>query len=68
MFKLLSSNEIIKILQRHGFVFISQKGSHKKFHKAEKTVIVPAQKKEIPAGTLFSIIRQSGLSKKDFIK
>ncbi len=34
--------------------------------KITVTVIVPANKKEIPYGTLRSIIRQSGLTKKDF--
>ncbi|MBI2627598.1 type II toxin-antitoxin system HicA family toxin [Candidatus Nomurabacteria bacterium] len=67
--KLLSSRQVIKILENNGFVFISQKGSHLKFRKQEtqsKTVIVPANKKEIPIGTLHSIIRQSSLSKENF--
>nr|QBM02490.1 hypothetical protein [uncultured archaeon] len=51
-----------------GFEFVSQRGSHIKYtHKIKrKTVIVPANKKEIPLGTMSSIIRQSGLIKKDF--
>ena len=67
--KLLSSKQIINILENKDFVFISQKGSHMKFRKngsKSLTVIVPANKKEIPVGTLHSIIRQSDLSKKDF--
>ena len=68
--KLLSSKEIIKILENNGFIFISQKGSHLKFRKnsiQSKTVIVPASKKEIPIGTLYSIIRQSSLLKEFFL-
>jgi len=64
--KLLSSRQVIKILENNNFAFISQKGSHLKFRKKEKTVIVPEGKREIPMGTLHSIIRQSGLIKKDF--
>ena len=64
--KLPSSQEIIQILQKKGFVFISQKGSHKKFKKAHRIVIVPDPKKEIPRGTFASILRQSGLDKDDF--
>ena len=67
--KLLSSKQIIKVLENNGFIFMSQKGSHLKFRKQEnqsKTVIVPANKKEIPIGTLHSIIRQSSLSKENF--
>ena len=44
--KLLPSKAIIKILERKGFVFISQKGSHIKYRKHESvilTVIIPAQ-------------------------
>jgi predicted RNA binding protein YcfA (HicA-like mRNA interferase family) len=33
MARLYSSRHIIKILEAHGFIFISQKGSHKKFRK-----------------------------------
>ena len=67
--KLLSSKQVIKVLENNGFVFMSQKGSHLKFRKQEnksKTVIVPANKKEIPIGTLHSVIRQSSLLKEDF--
>jgi predicted RNA binding protein YcfA (HicA-like mRNA interferase family) len=61
-----SSQEIIRILQQKGFVFVSQKGSHKKFKKANRIVIIPDPKKEIPKGTFASILRQSGLDKDDF--
>jgi predicted RNA binding protein YcfA (HicA-like mRNA interferase family) len=64
--KLFSSKQIIDILYRNGFVFISQKGSHAKFARNDKTVIVPTPKKEIPMGTLRSIIRQSGLNADEF--
>ena len=67
--KLLSSRQVVKVLENNGFVFVSQKGSHLKFRKnaiQTKTVIVPADKKEIPIGTLHSIIRQSTLSKQAF--
>ncbi len=48
MSDLPSSGIIIKALLRNGFVFVSQRGSHRKYQKGEKTVIVPAPKKEIP--------------------
>jgi len=66
--RMKSSREVIKTLMDFGFEFVSQRGSHIKYtHKIKrKTVIVPANKKEIPLGTMSSIIRQSGLIKKDF--
>jgi len=67
--KLFSSIRIIKTLERKGFMFVSQRGSHVKYRK-EKTetlvVIVPARKKVIPMGTFRSILRQSKLTIKDF--
>jgi len=69
--KLYSSNEIIKVLQKQGFVYVSQKGSHAKFRKTGSptlTVIVPAGKKEIPLGTFRSILRQANLTEDKFRK
>ena len=68
MSKLYSSKYIIAVLRKNGFVQTGQKGSHKKFEKEGFTVIVPDPRKEIPMGTFFSIMRQSGLKKKDFEK
>jgi len=69
--KLYSSSHIIKVLQAKDFIYISQKGSHVKFRKFGRptlTVIVPANRKEIPFGTFKSILRQSQLTEKDFKK
>lgn len=67
--KLYSSSEIIKVLQKKGFVYVSQKGSHAKFKKTGSptlAVIVPAGRKEIPFGTFKSILRQANLAEDDF--
>ena len=69
--KLFSSNEILIVLLKHGFIFVSQKGSHIKYRKTGSptlTVIIPADRKQIPIGTFNSILRQSGLAKEDFEK
>jgi predicted RNA binding protein YcfA (HicA-like mRNA interferase family) len=69
--KFYSSSEIIKVLQKRGFVYISQKGSHVKIRKTGSptlTVIVPAGRKEIPLGTFKSILRQANLAEDDFRK
>jgi predicted RNA binding protein YcfA (HicA-like mRNA interferase family) len=65
--KLLSSKEIIRILEHHGFVSISLRGSHAKYRRGSATVIVPTPKKEIPLGTLRSIIRQAGIGENAFL-
>jgi len=68
--RLFSSKHIIRVLEEHGFYFISQKGSHVKYAKtlrgASTIVIVPANRREIPQGTFHSIMRQACLKKKDF--
>lgn len=67
--KLYSSAYIIKVLLKNGFTRVSQKGSHIKYRKLGRktlTVIITANKKEIPLGTFKSILRQSGLEEKDF--
>ena len=66
MSKLPSSATIISTLLKNGLVFVSQRGSHRKYQKGDKTVIVPAPKKEIPVGTFRSIVRQSGLASEEF--
>ena len=69
--KLYSSIEILKVLEKHGFIFVSQKGSHVKYRKLgnpSRTVIVPADREQTPSGTFHSILKQSGLSKEDFEK
>lgn len=58
------------MLEREGFVFVSQRGSHAKYRRrtdaAVFTVIVPAGRKQIPRGTFRSILRQSGLDESSF--
>lgn len=70
--KLYSSKQIIRILEKRGFIFISQKGSHIKYRKKSKketlTAIIPIHSKEIPTGTFKSILRQSKLTEEDFKK
>ncbi|MCH2155422.1 MAG: type II toxin-antitoxin system HicA family toxin [Opitutales bacterium] len=65
--KLLSSEKVVTILLANGFEFVSQRGSHMKYRDASgHTVIVPAGRREIPRGTIGSIIRQSGLPRRLF--
>lgn len=63
---MVSSKEVIRVLERNGFTLKSQKGSHCKYVKENRIVIVPHPKPHLPIGTFLSIVRQSGLDKKDF--
>ncbi len=69
MSKLYSSNEIVLVLSILGFRFKSQKGSHGKFKNSSGLItIVPMNKKEIPEGTLSSILKQIKITKKEFVE
>jgi predicted RNA binding protein YcfA (HicA-like mRNA interferase family) len=65
----LTAKEIISVLTRHGFVCVSQKGSHQKWKNriTGAVTIVPFHSgKQIPAGTMNSIIKASGIDKREF--
>ncbi len=65
----LKAGEIIKILHQHGFILVSQRGSHQKWRHPEtgNQVIVPYHKgKQLPLGTLKSIIDGSGIPEEEF--
>jgi len=66
----VKAKECLKALQRAGFFIDHQTGSHARlFHSADPTrkVTIPIHNKDLPPGTLKSILRQSGLSVIDFI-
>lgn len=62
--------DIERILVNNGFELKRQSGSHRVYHsqKTEKTTIVPFHSKDIPSGTIRSIIKQSGLNESIFLK
>ena len=67
--KVFSGKEICQILQKHGFQEVRRKGSHVIMQKkiAGSTITIPVPNhKEIKAGTLMSIIRQSGVQRSKF--
>ena len=60
---------ILKVLQKKGFFFVSQVGSHAKYRKLGKptlTVIIPIHGKGVPYRTFRSILRQAKLSEGEF--
>ena len=67
----LSGRELVKILKRIGFAPVRQRGSHIILSKSSpggrKGLVVPYHK-EIDRGTLVEIIRQAGLTRREFLK
>ena len=65
----LRADEVTRVLRRHGFSLVSQRGSHQKWRHIEsrRQVIVPFHKgKQLPLGTLNSIIEGSGIPQEEF--
>ncbi len=67
----VSSGEIVKILEQHGFRVVRQRGSHmvlqKRTDQSTVTTVVPNHK-ELAPGTLRSILKRTGLSAEDLIR
>ena len=56
--------EVIRLLNRDGWVMITQKGSHRQFKhpiKRGKVTVPGKESDDVPEGTLRSILRQAGL-------
>ncbi|MDE0121815.1 MAG: type II toxin-antitoxin system HicA family toxin [bacterium] len=67
--RVLSGRAVCRILASHGFAEVRRRGSHVVMQKIEATgtVTVPVpDHRELRAGTLRSIIRQSGLPRSEF--
>ncbi len=57
-----SVKDVVAMLQENGFALKSQKGSHMKFEKDGRTVVVPNHgSKGVEKGTYYNIMRQAGL-------
>jgi len=66
----LSVKEVIKALEKAGFIKIRQRGSHVFMVKETSEIKIPTvvpMHKEIDTGTLLEIIRQSKLTRDDFL-
>ncbi len=61
--------DLVNILERNGFKRIRRKGSHWVFYneKTNKQTIIPFHNKDLPKGTFYEILKQSGLKKEDII-
>lgn len=67
-FPVINSKKLILFLQSLGFVLDHSTGSHFIFRNPEtkKRTVIPCHNKDIPKGTLVSILQEAGISKEDF--
>ena len=64
----LKSRDIIRTLERAGFMEHRQRGSHKIFKKGNLRITVPVHPGDLKKGTVHSIIEQAGLTVEEFIE
>jgi predicted RNA binding protein YcfA (HicA-like mRNA interferase family) len=61
----VSGEETVKALQRLGFAFLRQRGSHAILRRADRGCVVPMHR-EINQGTLRGVLKQAGVSEDEF--
>lgn len=59
---------LIRALERDGWRQVRQRGSHVKLEKDDHIVIVPVQNRDVPPGTLRSILISAGISDERFLE
>ncbi|MBN8441827.1 MAG: type II toxin-antitoxin system HicA family toxin [Thauera sp.] len=59
----MTSQEAIRLIQEDGWYLVAVKGSHHQFKHPSKAgrVTIPHPRKDLPPGTLNSILKQAGL-------
>ncbi|PHR95322.1 MAG: addiction module toxin, HicA family [Leeuwenhoekiella sp.] len=59
----MKSSALIKMIEKDGWYIVRTKGSHHHFKHPKKAglVTIPHPKKDIPKGTVESILKQAGL-------
>lgn len=64
----ITARKLIKTLEKLGFVLDHTTGSHFILYhpKTKKRAVVPYHTKELPKGTVMSILREAGISRKEF--
>ena len=65
----LSPDEIIRLPKKHGFELERTKGSHPIFKNktSGKMTVVTMHKRDLPKGTMLSILKQAGIDKEELL-
>lgn len=61
---------LVKKFEKFGYKKDHQTGSHIILYhpKTKKRIVIPMHVRELPRGTLIAIIKQSGITKEEFMK
>ena len=61
----VTAKRVVALLERNGFVIIRQRGSHATLRHADGRQTTVPMHRDVPKGTLRSIMRQTGLTVED---
>jgi len=66
----ITSKKLIQLLKKFGFQLDHTTGSHFIFYHSltERRAIVPRHNKDLPKGTIMSIIREAGITREEIKK
>ncbi len=64
----LKPAEVIRVLERNGFWRITKRKKHRTYTDGAHNVTVPYHTRDLPRGTLRSIIRQAGWTEEEFLQ
>ena len=57
----MKDKDLIKLLQKNGWQIVRINGSHHVLQKENKITVVPLHGKDVPAGLLNRILKETGL-------
>jgi predicted RNA binding protein YcfA (HicA-like mRNA interferase family) len=62
--------EIARFLEQHGFVLDHASGSHFIYYNetSKRRAVVPKHNRDLPKGTLLSLLREAGFSREELIE
>ena len=62
--------EVVRFLERHGFVLDHTSGSHFIYYTpaTRKRAVVPKHNRDMAKGTLMSLLREAGFTRDDLIE
>ena len=65
----ISYKKLVKILAKFGFQLDHKTGSHFIFYnsKTKRRAVVPRHQKDLPKGTLLTILKEAGITREDLL-
>jgi predicted RNA binding protein YcfA (HicA-like mRNA interferase family) len=63
---IVSGSEVIRALQRLGFIVLRQRGSHVILRRGSQGCVVPDHR-EVKTGTLAGLLKQAGVTVDEFV-